>query len=297
MRIASMSTRKVAPPCTLLALSQVSVDGTVQLEPKYQVVPGVEMVTCGTEAVPTGDHVFCLMHKPAGYVCQRHPHDRNVYELIPEELQRPDLSACGRLDRDTTGILLFTTDGGIQSLLLFPTSRVWKTYTAVLERACSELLPQACALFERGMVLDDGLRCAPAALEILDTATVRVRVHEGHFHQVKRMLAHVGGTVKELHRDAFGGLTDPELPIGSMRSLTAGERSMLLDMLPLDRVAAREMTGRMEQSRPNGVDEIRASETLPAGREHCHRLDLEPGAEAKRRKAGQCREPEPEKLA
>ena len=223
---------------------EVTVDGAVCIEPKYQVLPWVELVACGGAPVPTGTHSFCLMHKPAGHVCQRDPTCANVYELIPAELQCLELSACGRLDRDTTGMLLFATDGGVQSMLLHPMSRVWKTYTAELEQPCATLHPEAEALFRAGMVLEDGLSCAPAFLEVLGPSTVRVRVHEGHFHQVKRMIAHCRGTVKSLHRDAFGELADPELPAGAMRPLTAAETRVLLDMLPLERVTAREMTDR-----------------------------------------------------
>ena len=228
---------------------EVSVDGVACREPKYQVLPGVELVTCGGSPVPTGNHAFCLMHKPAGHVCQRDPTCANVYDLIPEELRCAELSACGRLDRDTTGMLLFATDGGVQSMLLHPSSRVWKTYTAELELPCTTLHPEAQALFESGMVLEDGLNCAPAFLELLGPSTVRVRVHEGHFHQVKRMIAHCRGTVKSLHRDAFGELADPSLPVGKMRALTASETRMLLDMLPLERVNAREMTDRHTPSK------------------------------------------------
>eukprot|EP00966_Prymnesium_polylepis_P126580 2927221-Prymnesium_polylepis.1 len=86
---------------------------------------------------------------------------------------------------------------------------------------------------------------------------VRVRVHEGHFHQVKRMLAHVGGTVKALHRDAFGSLADPALPVGAVRSLTPAEVRELPDMLPVLRVATREMTDRHAEpaERARDVDE------------------------------------------
>uniref|UniRef100_A0A7S0J9L7 Pseudouridine synthase RsuA/RluA-like domain-containing protein n=1 Tax=Calcidiscus leptoporus TaxID=127549 RepID=A0A7S0J9L7_9EUKA len=183
----------------------VTVDGAACTEPKWNVVPGVEEVRVaqtaeaegsssaaagGSEPVPCEAHIFCVMNKPAGYVSQRHPSEPSVYDLIPHALARPDLSAFGRLDRDTTGMLLFGTDGGVQSLLLFPTSRVWKTYTAEIAEGVCALLGDASEQFERGIVLDDGLVCAPAQLSILSATAVRVRLHEGHFHQVKRMLQH-----------------------------------------------------------------------------------------------------------
>ena len=192
----------------LIRAGNVLLAGSVTREPKMQFVPGVEPVTlaaCGTP-LSLGEHMFYIMHKPVGYVCQRHPREPNVYDLIPEHLRRHDLGCVGRLDRDTTGTLLLCTDGGVQSLLLHPSSRVWKTYTAELDPSQGRLIPDAEARFRAGMTLDDGTRCAPATLETLslDGLQVRVTVHEGFFHQVKRMLAHCGGLVRQLHRDRFG---------------------------------------------------------------------------------------------
>ena len=93
--------------------------------------------------------MFFLMNKPRGYVCQRDPTVPNVYDLIPQEL-RSRLSCFGRLDRDTTGMLLFGTDGCVQSLLLSPSSRVWKTYTAEIFESCDKLDPRAAELFRSG---------------------------------------------------------------------------------------------------------------------------------------------------
>jgi 16S rRNA pseudouridine516 synthase len=220
----------------------LSVDGVLRKDPKYQVLPGVEAVTDGSGTAVQADHAFCLLNKPAGYVSQRHPTERNVYDLIPPELQRLGLAAFGRLDRDTTGMLLFGTDGGVQSLLLSPSSRVMKTYVATLAagegagESSSPLAADAVAAFAAGLVLEDGTACQPATLELLGGRRVQVTLHEGFFHQVKRMLAAVGGTVVELHRERFGALADATLAPGAMRLLTAAELRSLVDMLPLDRL-------------------------------------------------------------
>ena len=227
----------------------ISVDGAVTREPKMQVVPGVEAITltASDEVLPCGSHSFFLMHKPRDCVCQRHPRDPNVYTLIPQAVRREDLVCVGRLDRDTTGTLLFGTDGGLQSMLLFPNSRVWKTYTA----GCSgTLCADAAERFRAGLVLEDGTCCAPATLEVLPPAAqpdsavgiddvavhVSVTLHEGFFHQVKRMLAACGATVVSLHRERFGLLSANDLEPGTMRQLTAAERALLVEMLPVDRV-------------------------------------------------------------
>mmetsp|Transcript_763 Transcript_763/g.1299 ORF Transcript_763/g.1299 Transcript_763/m.1299 type:complete len:270 (-) Transcript_763:218-1027(-) len=218
------------------------VNGTVITDPKYQILPGVEKVSkrAGLELngeLDCGDQIFLVLNKPAGVISQRHPREGSVYDLIPESWRRDDLVAFGRLDQDTTGVLLFGTDGGSQSLLTHPCSRVWKTYRAVL--ADGDVLdPDASAAFETGITLDDGTCCAPARLEVEGPLLVRVMLHEGFFHQVKRMLAHVGGRVVHLHRESFGLISDKGLSPGEMRRLSEAECRALLDMLPLDRSTA-----------------------------------------------------------
>ena len=235
------------------------VDGTVIREPKRQIIPGVERVTVAVngEAVACESHVFYLMHKPVGCVCQRHPRESTIYDLVPPELRRADLACVGRLDRDTTGALLLCTDGGLSSMLLFPTSRTWKVYLA----SCSgQRCGDAEARFQSGLQLEDGTRCAPARLEVLGTSTLgqsealgtsfsgqltpspltrcRVTVHEGFFHQVKRMLAACGLTVVSLHRELFGFLGVDEMAPGSLRPLSTSEVSQLGELLPPERIAA-----------------------------------------------------------
>lgn len=223
-------------------IGEFCVDGTKVVEPKQQLVPGVETVQWAKDLqqVSTGDHRFVLLNKPTGVVCQRHPRERSVYDLIPEELggAHGDLACVGRLDRDTTGALLLCTDGGVQSLLLHPTSRVWKTYRADLEPATNQIDASAVNAFKAGLVLDDGTRCAPAELEWSEQAPhhARVTLHEGFFHQVKRMLAQVGGIVTSLHRERFGLLEVGCLSPGHMRPLSAAEMAQLTNMLPEDRV-------------------------------------------------------------
>ena len=216
-----------------------ALDGCVTREPKLQLVPGVEAVTlAGGGSMQCGvPHAFYLMNKPAGVVCQHHPREANVYDLIPSSDRREDLACVGRLDKDTTGTLLFGTDGGLQSMLLFPTSRVWKVYAA----ECSGMLrSDASDSFKAGLVLEDGTRCAPATLDVLSSIPsdgnaschVRVTLHEGFFHQVKRMLAHCGATVVRLHRERFGLLSAVGVPPGTLRELTREELASFAEMPP-----------------------------------------------------------------
>ena len=221
------------------------VNGTVTREPKQQLIPGIEDITLAATGatVPSGCHSFLIMHKPKGCVCQRHPREENIYNLVPQTLKREDLGCVGRLDRDTTGTLLLTTDGGLQSMLLFPTSRVWKTYHATIDKPTCELRTDAVEAFQQGLLLEDGTKCAPATLRMhaANPHEVTVVLHEGFFHQVKRMLASVGGTVVALHRQRFGELDASDLIPGAVRPLTHEELTRLTDMLPLDRVAHKEL--------------------------------------------------------
>ena len=238
---------------------EFTISGRIETNPKVQFVPLAEPVarlvdpsrepnaTDGGAARIEVDehHAFYVMHKPAGVVCQRHPREPDVYSLVPAGTRyRDELGCVGRLDRDTTGALLFCTDGGVQSLLLHPSSRVWKTYAAELSDA-SALDDDAVARFAGGLTLDDdGTRCAPASLEVLSASAplrVRVTLHEGFFHQVKRMLRQVGGEVVQLHRERVGFLDADSLQPGEMRQLTLDELRRLGDeMLPVDRVAKRD---------------------------------------------------------
>lgn len=232
----------------------VCVAGVAIREPKTQVVPGVEKITLNAtgEELPLEKHAFLLMHKPKGCVCQRHPREPTVYSLLPLEHQNGNLVCVGRLDRDTTGALLFGTDGGLQSMLLHPTSRVWKVYLA---DCVGELASDAEQRFRAGLALEDGKQCAPAFLEVLppedSTVNIHVRVtlHEGFFHQVKRMLSSCGVSVVALHRERFGLLNVAGLQPGELRALTAVEMAGLCDMLPETRMPRKEVSWR-----PKNID-------------------------------------------
>lgn len=231
-----------------LIRASCQVNGKAVTDPAYCVVAGVDSITCrltlGDDAparevdIPTA--AFYVLNKPKGYVSQRHPISPNIYDLVPEPFQDALLVAFGRLDRDTTGLIVFGTDGSVQALVLSPTTHVWKTYDVTLDPA-SPLDDDARHRFTRGLALDDsagdmgsGPRgftshvCAPAHLTIVDATHVQVRIREGQFHQVKRMISACGGKVVELHRSMFGTLSDEGLAIGSMRRLTGEELAGLI---------------------------------------------------------------------
>lgn len=188
--------------------SQVSVNGKVVKDPMFKVCPNVDVVVCIGKEVVYEQFIYLLLNKPKGYISatedNRH---RTVLELVPDKYSRNDLSPVGRLDIDTTGLLLITDDGSLNHMLLRPQNHVVKKYVAVLEENRNEVLDQnTVELFENGVVFNDGTQCLPAKLEIIDQNTVQISVVEGKFHQIKKMMSAVGRKVIELERIQFGSL-------------------------------------------------------------------------------------------
>ena len=171
---------------------------------------------------------YYMLNKPMGVItASRDERHDTVLELFPAELRR-GLFAVGRLDKDTEGLLLITDDGALSHALMSPNRHVEKEYEAVVDGA---LAADAVLRFEQGMTLRDGTECKPAKLEILETEPelrVRVTLKEGKYHQVKRMIAAVGGTVTALKRLRLGGLwLDKTLAPGEFRELTQEELEKL----------------------------------------------------------------------
>ena len=168
-------------------------------------------------------HTYVMLHKPAGVLsATEDPRQETVLDLLPPELRRLGLFPVGRLDKDTEGLLLLTDDGELAHRLLSPKNHVDKVYRARLDRP---LGPADQAAFAQGITLADGLRCMPAELELIGDGTeVLVTLHEGKFHQIKRMTASRGAAVCWLKRLSMGPLQlDPALKKGEYRLLTHEE--------------------------------------------------------------------------
>lgn len=169
---------------------------------------------------PTG--LVLLMHKPLGVTCSRKDAGRLVYDLLPPRWHRrdPALSTVGRLDRDTSGLLLITDDGALLHRIISPRSEVAKVYEATLAR---DLQGDEGAAFGSGMLMleSETTPLAPARLEVLAPRRARLTVTEGRYHQVRRMFAAVGNHVDALERVAIGRLTLEGLAPGQWRVLDA----------------------------------------------------------------------------
>lgn len=165
-----------------------------------------------------------MMHKPLGVTCSRKDGGRVVYDLLPPRyrVRDPALSTVGRLDRDTSGLLLFTDDGALLHRIISPKSNVPKVYEATL---ANHLRGDEAATFASGTLLleSETTPLLPAELDVLTPRKARLTLHEGRYHQVRRMFAAVGNHVEALHRVSVGGLGLGNLPAGEWRMLGEGE--------------------------------------------------------------------------
>ena len=211
----------------LIEQGKVTVNGAVA-QTGYDVLDGDVVAVNGSPIKPEKRLVYYMLNKPMGVItASRDERHDTVLELFPAELRR-GLFAVGRLDKDTEGLLLITDDGALSHALMSPNRHVEKEYEAVVDGV---LAADAVLRFEQGMTLRDGTECKPAKLEILETEPelrVRVTLKEGKYHQVKRMIAAVGGTVTALKRLRLGGLwLDKTLAPGEFRELTQEELEKL----------------------------------------------------------------------
>ena len=169
-----------------------------------------------------------MLHKPVGYTCSTKDPGRVVYDLLPPRfrLRAPLLSPVGRLDRDTSGLLLLTDDGQLLHRIVSPKTKLAKVYEASL---AADLRGDEGALFASGelMLESEKTPLAPAQLETLSPRQARLTLTEGRYHQVRRMFAAVGNHVNALHRSRIGGLSLQELPSGQWRTLGAHDLEVL----------------------------------------------------------------------
>ena len=210
----------------MIRRGRVAVDGGAVRDPGKQ-VPETAAITLDGAPLDTRLERHVMLHKPAGLLtAARDKKQPTVMELLPPVYAGIGCMPVGRLDKDTTGLLLLTTNGELNHRLLAPGRHVDKVYLAGVD---APLTAREAEAFAAGLELGD-FTAAPALLEILpgDGRTARVTIHEGKFHQVKRMFEAVGRTVLTLHRERFGPLTlDPELEPGQWRELKEDELAAL----------------------------------------------------------------------
>ena len=202
----------------IIKSGRVSVDGLPALRPEQKLEPEKSRVCLDGEDLRYAEHRYYMMDKPAGVLtATEDPRQRTVLDLVTPEMRRMGLFPVGRLDKDTSGLLLLTNDGDFAHRVISPKSGVEKLYYAGVEGNPSE---EDVAAFQRGLLLKDGTACLPAKLELLGPGECLVTVMEGKYHQVKRMLASRGTPVVKLRRLRIGALElDDKLGPGGFKEL------------------------------------------------------------------------------
>lgn len=207
----------------LIRLGEIRVNGIVCKASDMKIDPEKDIITVGADTIEYKKYVYYMMNKPKGVLSASS--DKNaetVIDILPEHLWRKNLFPAGRLDKDTTGLLIITDDGDFAHRMLSPSKKVYKHYVATLDKELDDTLKEK---FENGIVLSDGTVCQKAFFEKTGSRTAKVKICEGKFHQVKKMFAACSYTVVELERIQIGQLRlDPSLGYSQVRELTKTER-------------------------------------------------------------------------
>lgn len=190
----------------LILSGRVSVDGIIETRADLKVDTEISEICIDGRTISTDRFHYFMLYKPQGVLSATEDRtQKTVLSLLPPKLQRLGLFPVGRLDKDTTGLIILTDDGEFCHMVTSPKKHVQKLYEF---RAEGALEVEDAAEFSKGIILRDGTKCLPASLEIDNTDPYHgyITIYEGKYHQVKRMLAARGKPVTELKRVAIGGL-------------------------------------------------------------------------------------------
>ena len=209
----------------ILKKGSVTVNGSIVKDPAFDVKENTDEVICFGKSLFVGGKIYYALNKPAGYVCSTAEEDgESVYNLLPEDI-RKKVSSVGRLDKDTTGLLIFTDDGEWAHKMLAPKSHVEKTYEVVCEKKITD---DDIRKLEEGISLGDGETALPAVVKRTGNTSeksegaksvasesddgesensILLTIREGKYHQIKRMLRSTANKVVSLRRISFGSIT------------------------------------------------------------------------------------------
>lgn len=214
----------------LVKAGEVEIDGKAVKDSATQVNPETSSIKVSGEIIDYRKYIYIIMNKPEGVVSATVDNrDETVIDLLEPEYQIFEPFPVGRLDKDTVGLLIITNDGELNHRLTSPKWHVDKVYYAEIDQPVDESDVKA---FEKGVVLEDDYKCLPAKLEIKESTSdgskVMVTIHEGKYHQVKRMFESVNKKVVYLKRVSFGPIAlDENLDEGSYRELSNAELNLL----------------------------------------------------------------------
>jgi 16S rRNA pseudouridine516 synthase len=221
-----------AEAARLIRAGRVTLGGALASDASVKCDPDTAVITVNGEIINYRRFHYLMMNKPAGVVsATEDAREATVTSLLTGEYSRLPIFPVGRLDKDTEGLLLLTDDGGFAHNATSPSKGITKTYFL---RVDGVFITEDATAFERGVTLADGTVCRPAFLTILgDGGEALIQIHEGKYHQVKRMSAARGKRVTYLKRLSVGGLAlDDKLAPGEYRELTNSEISSIFDAEP-----------------------------------------------------------------
>ncbi len=201
---------------------RVRVNGAAAANSAVHISPENDVITLDGERVHYMEYVYIMLNKPSGYVSSTdEPGEHTVLELLSDTVVKIGVFPCGRLDKDTTGLLIMTSDGDACHRALAPKSHVDKRYYF---ECADELLLKDIEKMKNGITLADGYTTLPCDIEVLAPKKGIITLREGKYHQIKRMLGAVGNKITALKRISFGQiLLDPTLEPGQWRYLTDEE--------------------------------------------------------------------------
>ncbi len=216
----------------LLKGGSVCVNGKCVKDAALHVNEAEDSVTVAGRALSYQKYIYLMLNKPAGVVSATFDkHLPTVADLVEDVYRHYDVFPVGRLDIDTTGLLILTNDGQLAHRLISPKHHAPKTYAAQID---GEVTQRDAEIFKAGVTLDDGYVCMPGDLRILKSGAdseIELTIYEGKFHQVKRMFEAVGKKVVTLKRLSMGGVVlDESLAEGKMRPLTDAEIQLLQEI-------------------------------------------------------------------
>lgn len=209
-----------------LALNKkLTVNGEIVRRSDIKVDPKKDEIAINGKTMLVKKYIYLILNKPEGYISATEDKSQaTVLELIPEEFKCRDVFPVGRLDKDTTGLMILSDDGEFAHNILAPKKHVEKEYEVTVDIKVTEEMKKG---FLEGVDLNDGV-CKTAILEITGDYTANVTLTEGRYHQIKRMFGCFGAKVVKLHRTRMGKLVLPnDLEVGDSRELTEEEIKLL----------------------------------------------------------------------
>ena len=211
----------------LIKNKKVTVNDLIINKSDIKINEETDILKIDGEIIEIKKHIYLVLNKPKGFISATEDRTmKTVLDLVPDKYLHRDLFPAGRLDKDTTGLMIITDDGNFAHNILSPKKHISKTYNVKIDIPMTKEMVEG---FKQGISLNDG-DCKPSILEITDTYTGRVILNEGRYHQIKRMFGCYKAKVLELERIKMGKFSLPkDLPEGECRELTASELNQITE--------------------------------------------------------------------